>query len=317
MGLFKKPEETKSGIKVLAYGATGSGKTLFALTFPKVVAIDSEAGMEFYKTNPNLKYLLNTTSFDEVEESLEEIEEELIDEISTFVLDSETKIYENIQFALQELVEKRARKKGQSIEDASLSQREWGKLKIINKRIQSTKIKLSSLGINIVSIAQEKDVKEKKGDDYVTVGYTSDTSKGFSYDYDVVLRFFTDGKGSDIKYLAEVLKDRTGAYQRGDIIQNPSYDNWKHIVDGLADKKVEVIDYKKDIDKDMMKEETESEKLDELSSRIKDFVTANKDDKDIIKPIMAKTKELELTSPFKPKTIEQAQEILDIIEAIQ
>ena len=47
MSLFKKVEETKTALKVLAFGASGSGKTTFALTFPKIVAIDSEAGIGF------------------------------------------------------------------------------------------------------------------------------------------------------------------------------------------------------------------------------------------------------------------------------
>ena len=71
MSLFKKAEETKSGLKVLAYGATASGKTTFALTFPEIVAIDTEDGMAFYKNNPNLKLnklVIQHVKFEEAEE---------------------------------------------------------------------------------------------------------------------------------------------------------------------------------------------------------------------------------------------------------
>ena len=273
MGLFKKVEETKTALKVLAFGASGSGKTTFALSFPKIVAIDSEAGMEFYKGNKNLKYILNTTSADELEEAMTEIEDELIDEIGTLVIDSETKIYENQQHSALNLVEKRARKKGQSVEDANISQREWGKIKMISKRMQSEKIKLSSMGINVVSIAQMKEIKEKKGDTFVVTGYAPDSGKGIEYDYDVVLRLFTekDKSGSEI-YKAEVLKDRTGTFKRGQVIENPNYNMWKSIVDGRADKKENILDFAKDIDKDENTLKAEVETAEELTEELKNLI---------------------------------------------
>lgn len=271
MGLFKKVEEVKSGVKVLGYGTTGTGKTLFALSFPNSCAIDAEDGMTFYKGKyPNLKYVLNSTSADEVEEALDEIEDELIDDISTFITDSETKIYENMQHSALNIAERRARTKGQSVEDANISQREWGKIKLINKRIQSTKIMLSSKGINIVSIAQEKEIKEKKGDNWVVVGYSPDTAKGFEYDYDIVLRLFTeqDKKTNEILYKAEVKKDRTQTYKKGDIISNPSYENWKEVIEGKATLKEQVINFKKDIEKDENSMQTE---IEEVAGLIKEF----------------------------------------------
>ena len=219
MALFKRVEETKTAIKVLAYGASGTGKTTFSLSFPSVVAIDAESGMSFYKNNPNLKYILETTSAEEVEEAMEEIEDELIGEVGTLVIDSETKIYENQQHGALELVEKRARKKSQNVEDANISQREWGKIKLVSKRMQSAKIKLSSMGVSIVSIAQMKEIKEKKGDTFVTVGYAPDCGKGIEYDYDVVLRLFTEKDkvtGLD-SLVAEA--DSTAIYTRPGIVK--------------------------------------------------------------------------------------------------
>ena len=164
MGIFKKVEETKSGLKILCFGASGTGKTVFALTFPDSCAIDAEDGMAHYKGKseyPNIKYIFNTTSAEDVEDSLDEIEYELIGEIKTFIVDSETKIYENLQLSGLNVAEKRARMKAQSVDDANMSQREWGKLKLISKRIQATKLMLASKGINIISIAQEKEMQIK------------------------------------------------------------------------------------------------------------------------------------------------------------
>lgn len=269
--LFKKVEETKSGIKMLLFGASGTGKTTATLTFPKIAALDSEMGMEFYKNNPNLLYHLPTTSADEVEEALEEIDEDLLDEIETFVVDSETKIYMNMQHSGLEIAEKRARTKSKDVDSAGISQKEWGKIKLINSRIQAAKIMLASKGINIVSVAQEKEIKEKKGENYVVVGYEPDTAKGLAYDYDIVLRLFTtkDAKTKEEIYKAEVLKDRTGVFKKGDVIENPSYEYWRDIVDSKKNLKEKVVDFKKNIERDSNKIKSEAEELDELVEKLK------------------------------------------------
>lgn len=246
MALFKKVEEVKSALKVLVFGSTGVGKTLFALSFPDIVAIDSEAGMTHYRNKyKSLKYILETTSAVDVEEALDEIED--MDDIKTFVLDSETKIYENMQHSALALAEKRARKKGQDVEDSNISQREWGKIKLLNKKMQSSKTMLSSKGVNIVSVAQEKELKEKKGENWVVVGYAPDTAKGFEYDYDIVVRLYTQETKDGTKYFGKVIKDRTQTYKKNDVIENPSFNNWKHIYDNTITKKEEIIDFKKDI----------------------------------------------------------------------
>lgn len=313
MGLFKKVQETKSGIKVLAYGTTGVGKTVFSLSFPESCAVDSEDGMAFYKGKyPNLKYVLNSTSADEVEEALEEIEDELSDEIKTFILDSETKIYENMQHSALNIAEKRARQKGQSVEDSNISQREWGKIKLVNKRIQSTKIMLASKGINIVSIAQQKDIKEKKGDNYVTVGYAPDCAKGFEYDFDVVIRLFTekDKEGQEV-YKAEVYKDRTQTYKKGDIIINPTYENWREVVEGKANLKEQIVDFKKDIARDEDVMQTEIEEMENLTKEFKELI--KKLDAQGKKELTTLAKNKGIDNPLKCDDIQILRELVNSI----
>lgn len=317
MGLFKKVEETRSGLKVLAYGATGVGKTLYTLSFPICCAIDAEDGMAFYKGKyPNLKYILNSTSADEVEEALDEVVDELSGEIKTFIIDSETKIYENMQHSALNIAEKRARTKGQSVDDANISQREWGKIKLINKRIQSTKIMLASKGINVVSIAQEKEIKEKKGDNWVVVGYAPDTAKGFEYDYDIVLRLFTetDAKTGIETYKAEVKKDRTQTYKKGDIIINPSYENWREIVEGKANFAENIIDFKKDIEKDEEKMKTEIEELEDLIETFKKSM--KKLPKEKQSKVTQKAKELKIENPLKCTDLEAMRVLVELTEGL-
>lgn len=299
MSMFKKVEETKSGVKVLGFGTTGTGKTLFALSFPESCAIDAEDGMAYYKgKNKNLKYILNSTSADDVEEALEEIED-MTDDIKTFITDSETKIYENMQHSALNIAERRARQKGQSVDDSNISQREWGKIKLINKRIQATKIMLASKGINIISIAQQKEIKEKKGDNWVVIGYAPDTAKGFEYDYDIVLRFFTETnpKTGEESYKAEVIKDRTQKYKKGSIIENPSYENWRDIVEGKANLKEDIINFKKDIAKDEDKLKSELEELEGLTSDFKKLMKDLDDSKK--KEVVKYSKEIGVDNPLK------------------
>lgn len=320
MGLFKTVEETKLGLKVLGYGASGTGKTTFGLSFNDgdICAIDSEDGMTWYKgkKNPHLKYILNSTSADDVEEGLEEIEEELIDKISTFILDSETKIYENMQHSVLNIAEKRAKRKGQSVEDSNISTREWGKIKLVNKRIQSTKIMLASKGINIVSIAQEKELKEKKGENFVVVGHAPDTAKGFEYDYDIVLRFFTeeDSKTKELIYKAEVKKDRTETYKKGSIIINPSYDCWREVAKGKQNLKENIVNYKNDIDKDQEVIQTELDTLDDLVEKFKTNFKGLDADKKV--QIKDKLKELKIENPLSCTNLDSMKKLVLFINKL-
>ncbi|HBF8685585.1 TPA: AAA family ATPase [Clostridioides difficile] len=319
MGLFKKAAETKSGIKILVFGGTGTGKTLFALSFNNgtICAIDTEDGMSYYKNScSNLKYILNTTSADEIEEAFDEIEDELIDEIGTFVLDSVTKVYENMQHSALNVAERRARQKGQSVEDSSLSPREWGKIKLINKRIQAAKIKLASQGINVITIAQQKELKEKKGENYIITGYAPDCAKGIEYDFDVVLRFFTekDAKTNEEIYKAEVCKDRTQTYKKGTIIENPSYENWKKIIEGKSGLKTEIIDFKKDIHKDENKIQSELEELDELLNELKTNMKTL--DKTNQSKVVSFSKDLGVDNPLKCSDLEKMRKIVEYIKSL-
>lgn len=313
--LFQKAEDTKSGLKVLAYGETGVGKSLFGLSFPRIAVVDSEDGLAWYKDNPNLKLILNTTSADEVEEALDEIESELIDEIDTFIVDSETKIYENMQLSGLSVAEKRARLKGQDVDDANISQREWGKIKLITKRIQSAKINLASRGKNVVSVAQEKDLKEKRGNDWITVGHIPDAGKGLSYDYDIVIRLTanedTDGT---VKYQGKIDKDRTRVTQKGQIIDNPSFEIWREVYEGKQDKKEHVKDFGADIDRDEVTMRSELESLEKLTERFKVGMKSLKSDGQAL--VKKKLREKKIDNPLQTDDIEGLEDVIKYIEGL-
>lgn len=247
LDFLRKPNSRKKGLKILVYGQTGVGKTSFALSFPRIVLVDSEDGASWYEaTAKNLVGILDTQSYDDLEDALDQLEDNT-DELDTFVVDSETKIYENIQEALQSVEESRAARKGRDVLDANLSMRSWGKIKQLASRLQNAKIRLASQGVNVISIAQSVDVMEDAGNGTrVKVGEKPNMSKNAAYDYDVVLRLFI----KDGKYYGQVEKDRTKTVPLGKIIENPSFDVWKGRL-GAKDNQGDAVakDFSKDAEK--------------------------------------------------------------------
>lgn len=233
--IFTPAEEAvkeKSAFKFLVYGDAGTGKTRFGLTFPNSVIIDSEDGYRAYLRKgsdlaKNVKGIVRTQSYSDVEKGIKELLRSKLKGIDTLIIDSETVIRENIEEALMTVEEARARKANRDELDANLSQRSWGKIKYIDNGLKNMKIRLSSKGGNILSIAQQRDVTDDNGK---IIGSRPNMKKKAEHDYDVVLRFFVE----DGKFLAEVKKDRFNVFKEGEIIENPTFDMWgdKYDLDG-------------------------------------------------------------------------------------
>jgi hypothetical protein len=315
MSIFRKPAQAKIGLKVLAYGGFGVGKSTFGLTFPKIAAIDSEAGLARYEDNPNIIQIVNTSSTDDVETAISEIEENT-DSIETFIIDSETKIYDTMQVSSMEVEERRALRKGGDIADATVSVKGWGKIKLINKRLQNLKIDLSSKGVHIVGICQMEDIKEKKGENYVKVGEKPSMAKGIEYDYDIILKLFTkkDPKGNET-YSAIVEKDRTGVTKRGQVIENPSYDYWKEYCEKNAKLKERPTSFVKDVDKDIKKMESDDDKIsvliDEFKTKVKLLDPSNQP------KVMKKAKELNIENPLKTTNLKGLKELVEFVDSLE
>ena len=315
MSLLKAPEVVKRALKVLCFGDSGTGKTTFALSFPKNVITDSEDGYAFYKNNPNIALMATTNSIYDLEEILDEVEELIEnDKIGTFTTDSISKFYANLQYVYQDLVEKRARRKGQDVDDAGLSQREWAKIKTTLKRIGDTKLMMSSKGVNIVDVAQQKDIQEKRGDSFVKVGVAPDYVKNANYDYDIIINMYTeeDKKTGETHYYGKILKDRTGKYKKNEIIENPSFENWEEIYNGYSKAKESVVNFKSDYAKDTAKTEADEASATELANQIKAFLKdASAEEKAKIGKVM---KNLELNiKDLASNAIEDLKSVVDLI----
>ena len=318
MSILKPIEEQqKSGLKVLFFGATGTGKTLGGLTFPRVASIDTEDGQVFYAKHKehgkNLILRGVTNSVKEVEEVLAELEEGA-EGIDTLLIDSETKLYENLQHVQLDIAEDRARKAKRSADAEGLSVKEWGKIKQVTKRIQNLKIMLASRGVNIVSIAQESDLKEKKGENFVTVGHKPDVAKGIEFDYDIIVRYYTEEeyeKGVKVvKYKGEVVKDRTMTFQRGDIIENPAFKYWEEAWKlGQSGKDME-LNLNNFVQKDVEVFDTQDE-IEKAVKEIKKLAQTSKSAQGILVKLM---KEGRIPKDMEFTNVEDANEILSALK---
>lgn len=318
---FRKPQQAKKGIKILAWGDSGVGKSTFALTAPKIVSIDSDDGQSFYEDNPNIVFIANTASVKDFEESLIQIEEEMLDQIESLVVDSETVFNDNMQLMFMDVVEKRARRKGQNVDDANLSPREWGKIKILNKKLFALKTKLASQGVNIISIAESKPIKEKRGENFVTVGYEPDMANKSDFRYDIIIKLYTEKQADGTeKYFGIIQKDRTRTFKKGEIIENPSFQCWEAIAKKMAKLETIKIDYTQDVKKD----EEMAASWDELEKaavdRVKEILvlakTADENTKTKIKAVLAELKKSGVDLS-KPETKEDAEKIIEALSEFE
>ncbi|GEM_PF-2251012 len=254
---LRKPSTKKIGVKVLTTGNTGTGKSLFGLSFPKIAALDSEAGLALYEgteVGENIVVIDNTMSVTDLESTFTEIEEMLEDDpnsIATLVIDSETKFYQNLQHSCLDVEERRAVSKGGDVNDTNLSVRSWGRIKQVAQRLQNLKIDLSAKGVNIISVSQVEDVKKKVGENFVKIGEKPVMPKNSEYDYDIIIDLFIekDENGNEV-YKGVIKKDRTRVTKVGDVFENPSYDIWKSHLEGRKDADTISSSLTKDLDKD-------------------------------------------------------------------
>lgn len=317
---FRKARSSKIGGKFLAYGYEGTGKSWFALTFPDVACIDSETGNAHYEgknitlangnTYNNLKIVDNTSDLDDLEDDIDEIMES--DDIQTLDIDSETKFYAAMQVGATEVEERKARRKGGDVDDTVVSQRQWGRIKIINMKLQQAKIDLSSKGKHIVSVAQATEVYEGTGDNRKLVGIKPDMHKSVKFDYDTILEFYKEENGDEVKYFAKVKKDRTNVTKVGQIIENPSYDIWKDYFEAMNGLDTNETTYKQDIKTSTESMVDKAEKAEELAAEFKDVLKSLKENKDALSKVnkLMKEKEVDLKK-LEMQTPETLTELID------
>jgi len=320
--MFRKPSTKITGAKILCMGETGVGKTKFALSFPKVYAMDSETGVSFYEgDSPNLIGIANTQDFNELSEAMDEITEMVAEDASlvgTLMIDSETKFYQNLTDTALSVEEKKAKKKGLDINDQAISMRGWGRIKNIGIRLQNLKIDLSAKGINVISVSQIEDVKQKVGENFVKIGEKPVMAKNASYDYDIVVKLFVEKSlvTGKFEYKAEILKDRTEVTKIGQIIDNPSYSVWKKFLEGRKGDTIQ-SELAKDTEKAKKSLEDEDAVAERtVVDRLKTVMGKSEEQKAKALELIKEAKIKNPLSPKDAKELEVLGKIVDTVEAM-
>lgn len=210
---FSKPESVARHLKIAVTGKSGQGKTCFGLDAKNhglgpVAVLSNEAGDVHYIKHPRWGGFdrLPTQKLEEMEEAIKYVEENP-GAYGTLVVDTVTGIYEG-------LVQAKAK------DDGSVNVKSWG---LIKRKWRSLMARLNNLPINIVAVVHENDLVEvdPNGSSRV-VGQKLDAEKTFERNPDVLIRVkLANGKRS-----ALVLKDRTGTYQTGQVVEDAHIGLW-------------------------------------------------------------------------------------------
>lgn len=304
--LGRKPTERKQGLKILFYGKDGCGKSLSALSFPNNIVIDTESKVGVYeskqKYNKNILEIVDINNFTDLIPTLEEVLTIKNPEQFTVILDSETNIFESLRVSCLNLEEKKAIKnaKDKRLDEeyeeynSAITQRGWGKIKSKFEKLKNTRIRLSANGVNFISIAHLKEVKDKNG---IVVDEIPEIRPDSLYDYDIKVKFETEIDALDdnkTKFFIIVEKDTTESFklnERIEITNNIGYLAEILSKDFGNDKKVIKNNYNsseeienKIIDEENIVKEMEDIKI-EISNIFKNQKDANKKEeiKNIIK----------------------------------
>lgn len=193
MGLRGKiPSKVEKRLKVLLYGAAGSGKTTCSLQFPKPYFVDTEHGA----TNDQYIALLETSGgsyfatqdFDDLYKEVKELAN-VKHGYQTLVIDPITTVYNN----LLELCEKRV---------GTAHGKHYGEA---NKQFKRLLELLLRLDMNIVITSHSKN---EYGNGMIVLGQTFDAYKKLDYLFDLVIEI----KSNDTKRMAIVRKSRIHSF---------------------------------------------------------------------------------------------------------
>ncbi len=216
---FVKASTKRKRLKILLYGDSGAGKTLFALSFPKSAVIDLEGGTDFYADRFDFS-VMDTRSFAEVMEAVDFLENEK-HEFETVTVDPVTIIYEALQDGRLEF---KAKKNEVDTENIDFNYKDWGQIKRNYKMLMT---RLINLDMHVIMIARQKDKNEKnKKGDMVKIGETFDGEKGTPYNLDIFGKLIVENN----KRVLLIEKSRPGDWDKGSRIENPNFESFKHLL---------------------------------------------------------------------------------------
>lgn len=170
-------------LKVLLYGASGSGKTIAALSFPRVLLVDSEAGSELYRGRPGIPefHVAECKTLSDLSDVVHAFEADNGKTWDTLVIDPITVFY---------AVEKNVASNN-NVKDIDM--RDWNK---INGRMNNIYTRLTDLNGHVVVIARESTEYTGKGLNLSKVGVKPDADKNLVYMMDFVIHMGANHSGT-------------------------------------------------------------------------------------------------------------------------
>ena len=229
---FEKIKSVKKHLKICVYGATGTGKTYFALGFEKALIIDLEAGSDLYAERFPDTLIYKTKSFNDVVLGVSEIENTLPKlNIQTLIIDPVTILWNQLldsKLEAKKLKFMRANGKA-NLDSIDLTFSDWGDIK---RKYNTLLTRLCNLDVNVILIGRIKDeyeIKNVNGHMELTkIGVKMNAEKDTPYTLDILFRLECEKDG---RRFAIFEKDRSGTFPTGFRLENPSFKDFKGILD--------------------------------------------------------------------------------------
>lgn len=281
--------KVKAGLKVMAYGDTGSGKSFFGLTAPNSFAIDTESGLLWYegedieiggKTYNNLKMINTTQDLDELEQDLDDLLEGELEGIETIIIDSVSRFHDSITLACLADAEKKAKQNGKTVDTRGA----YGVVKKITTKLQLALLTASAKGIHVIEVCQQKQIEDEKTKEKSIIPACHAT---VPYDMDIILYFQTkvNKQTKETEYFAITQKDRTGLTKKGQITQNATFDLWLDKINKRGATITSDMNFRKDFENTSKNVEDDINKAERLVAEIKEQIKAKTNKADIKKKL--------------------------------
>jgi hypothetical protein len=249
MSLFQNASRRHRKLKVLGYGPTGTGKTIFALTFPDPVVMDMERGTIHYEQReavPGIGQstdfrLLRTSSAIEVTQGLDELITDFDKwerggskgkpPCGTIIIDPFTIFWQQLQEAYVE----KMKKGGANEFTTGITFRDWGSIK---RPLKNLMVDLLNLPVHFVLTGHEGKEYKLEKNEITVIGTKPKVEADTPYAADIVLRFDAQDKGGGTNVFVE--KDRTGVLGVGTSVKNLTFKAWsKYLAETEASGKPE------------------------------------------------------------------------------
>ena len=204
--MFEDPPKTKKYLKVALFGDGGSGKTLFALSFPKPAIIDGEKGTDPYIGKRQFK-LLRANRWRQLQAPIDWLRKNP-GHFETLIIDPMTIFYQD---EIQDIVDHVKNKRGNEI----LSTGDWG---VQKRRYAAFLNTLIELPMHIILCFREKaeyeETTNRQGEETrkKTGNFLMDADRQTRYLFDLSFRCYTEAsskkKEGDVKFKVQVDKTR-------------------------------------------------------------------------------------------------------------